>query len=68
MRIKEIKAEKQGWGEMVSDSRTVCRALLPSAMELELCARLGEQKSSRITWKSAAGKGGTEQSWILTGL
>lgn len=58
MGIKEIKDEEAGIGEMVSDSRTVCRALLSSAVEMELCARLGEQKSSRMPGQSAAGKGG----------
>lgn len=38
-------------GGMVSDSRTVCRALLPPATEME-------QKASRMPWQRAAGKGG----------
>lgn len=45
-------------GEAISDSRTMCRALLSSAVEMELGARLWEQKASRVPWQSAAGKGG----------
>lgn len=45
-------------GEVISDSRTVYRALLSPALEMELGARLWEQKASRVPWQSAAGKGG----------
>lgn len=45
-------------GEVISDSRTVCRALLSPALEMELGARPWEQKASRVPWQSASGKGG----------
>lgn len=54
VRIKEIRDEEAGMGGVVSDSRTVCRALLSPAVKMELW----EQKGSRMPWQSVAGKGG----------